>query len=217
MKKLFNCELPKVLNNSETNKLFKEFELGNKEARDILISNNIRLVIYIAKKLIRNNDELEDIVGIGTIGLIKGIDSFKLEKNIKLYTYITHCISNEINMYYRKKRINNTNSLYEKISINSDNDLSLIDIIPNNNANQIDKLIDNDEYEYILSIIETLSKEEQKFISLYYGLNGEETIKQWELAKTFGISQPYVSRRLNKILEKIKKKMIKEKTLIKRL
>lgn len=182
---------------------------GDLNARNKLVEHNLRLVVFLAKKYDNTNETLEDLVSIGSIGLIKGIKTYKPDKNIKLATYASRCIENEILMFLRKNKKRNTEISFED-SINFDgegNELHLEDVygtdpelIPKSYEEKIDKLI-------LLKEIEKLNKRDKEIIKMRYGLMGSEEFTQKEVADMLGISQSYISRIEKKTIKKLQNLM----------
>ena len=201
--------LPAPLNKEE-----EQYHLQNikkEESRRILIEHNLRLVVYIARKFENTGVGIEDLISIGTIGLIKAINTFNPQKNIKLATYASRCIENEILMYLRK----NSNTRQE-ISINEPlntdydgNELVLSDIL-GSDVDLIQKSLDDEVDRQLLIIaMGKLTKREQQIVKLRYGLMGEEEKTQKEVADQLGISQSYISRLEKRIILRLKKEMDK--------
>lgn len=180
---------------------------NDSEARSELIEHNLRLVAHIVKKYYASNGEQDDLVSIGTLGLIKGIDSFKPEKGTKLATYASRCIENEILMHFRsKKKDSTTISFEDPIDIDSEgNPLTLMDIVFKDNTIVEDiELSKNTEILYRL--IEKIKDEREKSIIVYrYGLYGTKPMTQREIAKKMNISRSYVSRIEKKVITQLKK------------
>lgn len=205
---------PNPLSSGEEEKLIGEMKLGNKDARAKLIEHNLRLVAHIVKKFERIEKINDDLISIGTIGLIKGIDSFKPDKKNKLTTYVARCIANEILMYFRsnKKNLNNV-SLNDAIGHDSEgNEISLMDVIKSNDediADTIHKHQNIDSIEWYLSI---LNPREKDIIIKRYGLFNQDELTQKEIAENLGISRSYVSRiekrAISKIYRECKKKNV---------
>jgi len=182
---------------------------GDIEARNKLIEHNLRLVVFLAKKFDTTNYDLEDLVSIGTIGLIKGVKTYKPDKNIKLATYASRCIENEILMFLRKNKRRNSEVSFED-SINYDgegNELHLEDvlgtepdIVSKEYEDKIDKLL-------LISEIEKLNDRDREIIKMRYGLLGSEEYTQKEVADMLGISQSYISRIEKKTIRKLKNLM----------
>ena len=179
---------------------------GDQMAKDKLIEHNLRLVVFLAKKYESVKVDLEDLVSIGTIGLIKGIDTYSMDKNIKLATYVSRCIDNEILMFLRKnKRLNSEISLEESLSYDADgNELHLEDII-GTDKDIVTKDIENrNDKKIMLEEINKLNKRDKEIITLRYGLMGKEEKTQKEVADMLGISQSYISRIEKKVIKKLR-------------
>lgn len=198
--------LPEPLSKEEEIKYIKEFQNGSIEAKNKLIEHNLRLVVYLSKKYESTKIDLEDLVSIGTIGLIKGINTYKMDKNIKLATYASRCIDNEILMYLRKNKKRNADvSLEESLSFDAEgNELHLEDILGTAPDIVTKELEDNDLKMTLLKEIDKLPKRDKEIISLRYGLLGEKEITQKQLAKKLNISQSYISRIEKKVIKRIK-------------
>lgn len=183
----------------------------NEEARNKLISHNLRLVVYLARKFENTGVGVEDLISIGTIGLIKGIHTFNSEKNIKLATYASRCIENEILMYLRKRsRAKNEISLDEPLNVDYDgNELLLADIL-SQDEHEITNRIEEEEKRKIMNeAIETLSAREKEILTLRYGLENGEEMTQKDVADFLGISQSYISRLEKRIIKKLKAQLNK--------
>lgn len=198
--------LPEPLSKEEELKYLKEFEQGSMDAKNKLIEHNLRLVVYLSKKYENTKVDLEDLVSIGTIGLIKGINTYKTDKNIKLATYASRCIDNEILMYLRKNKKRNADvSLEESLSFDAEgNELHLEDILGTEPDIVTKELEDNDIKAILMQEINKLPKRDKDIMKLRYGLFGEEEITQKELAEKLNISQSYISRIEKKVIKKIK-------------
>ena len=182
------------------------------EARSKLIEHNLRLVAHIVKKFDKHESINDDLISIGTIGLIKGIDSFDITKNNKLTTYCARCIENEILMYFRtnKKNINNE-SLNDSIGYDKDgNEINLIDVIKDNNKDYIEEINNKDNLKLLNNLLNILNKREKEIIIKRYGLYDEREQTQIEISKSLGISRSYVSRIEKKALSKIYKELKKK-------
>ncbi len=208
---MFTAEtLPEPLSMEEESTLVSSFQNNSDlTAKSKLIEHNLRLVMYIAKKFENNRLDMQDLVSVGSIGLIKAVDSYKLDKNIKLATYASRCIENEILMFLRKanKSINDLSLDDGLVNDEEGNSLSLGEMIPD------DKLITdemelNDQKKYILNAINQLNEREKRIMCMRYGLNGYDELTQKEVADTRNISQSYISRLEKKILCKLKKDML---------
>ena len=205
--------LPAPLEADEEARAIKELgtETGN-AARSLLIEHNLRLVVYIAKKFDNTGVGVEDLISIGTIGLIKAIQTFNLERKIKLATYASRCIENEILMYLRRtSKTRMEVSIDEPLNVDWDgNELLLSDIL-GTDEDVISKDIEDEiDKKLLKKAMETLTDREKLIISLRFGLNGREEEKtQKEVADMLGISQSYISRLEKKIIHRLKKEMIK--------
>lgn len=182
-------------------------EQGDKNARDLLIEKNLRLAAHIAKKYNNNKDLQEDLISIGTIGLIKAIDSYSLDKKTKLATYASKCIENEILMHLRKnKKLNLEVSLNEVIGVDRDgSEIVLEELIDNKEKSIIDQIYQKDNIDTFLNIFHILTPKEQDILSKRYGLNNYDKMTQNEIAKEYHISRSYVSRIEKKALIKLLK------------
>ena len=198
--------LPEPLSKEDEEKYVKLMQEGDINAKNILIEHNLRLVVYLSKKYENTKVDLEDLVSIGTIGLIKGINTYKLGKNIKLATYASRCIDNEILMYLRKNRKRNADvSLEESLSYDSEgNELHLEDILGTDPDIVTKQLEDNDMRSILMDEIKRLPERDKEIMKMRYGLFGEKEITQKELAEKLNISQSYNSRIEKKVIKKIK-------------
>lgn len=205
--------LPSPLNDDEEKYYIEQAEQGSTYARDKLIEHNLRLVIYIAKKYESTGLEFEDIISIGSVGLIKAVKTFHSDKNIKLATYASRCIENEILMQLRKtSRLKTEVSLEQPLSQDKEgNILSLADTISNDEEELDQGLILSDEKKAIWNIMNGLENREREIMVLRYGLEGKDELTQKEIADKMGISQSYISRIEKKVLSRMKKEL--EKTL----
>lgn len=208
--------LPEPLS-EEAEKAYVEKMLeGDIEARNVLIEHNMRLVVFIAKRFESPKVLLEDLISIGSMGLIKGVETFKLDKNIKLATYASRCIENEILMFLRKiSKQKNEVSLDEALNVDGDgNELLLADVIPTNQMLAIDEAISNEKERLMYEAVEKLSAREREIITLRFGLYKTEEMTQKEVADKLGISQSYISRLEKKIIDKLKYEMEKKLTIV---
>ncbi len=196
---------PPSLTKKEEEELMKKLKMGDLEARDTLIERNLRLVAYVAKKYSKENKDSDDLISIGTIGLIKAVNTFNHEKNIRFATYAVRCIENEILMVLRsEKKLVNEVSLEEPIGKDSEgNEISLIDVIADENGDVFDEVMNNINQKKLYKALEHLTPREKEIIILRYGLENGKPIPQREIAKKFGISRSYVSRIEKKALEKL--------------
>lgn len=204
---LNNQVFPQPLGEVEEKKYLKEFKEGSSEARNILVERNLRLVAHVVKKYENTGEDIEDLISIGTIGLIKGIKTFDEGKGVKLATYAARCIDNEVLMYLRNAKKKRTEvSLYDPIGYDKEgNEISLIDILAEDN--EIIDIVDMKmRGEKILSKINILNDRERKIIEMRYGIFSGCKEPQREIARKMGISRSYVSR----IEKRAIKKLIKE-------
>lgn len=204
--------LPPPLSKEQEVKIMEEIKNGNDENRDLLITHNLRLVVYIAKKFESKTTSTEDLVSIGTIGLMKAVKTFNLDKNIKLATYASRCIENEILMHLRK--VNNMKSemsFDEPLSVDWDgNELTLRDVLGTDPDDVFEPIEYTDEKRLLLKVVDSLPEKEKRLMIMRFGLNGTVSHTQKQLADELGISQSYISRLEKRILDKIKNEMIKQ-------
>ena len=208
-----NETLPEPLSKDEEFRILTNFQAGDELARQTLIEHNLRLVVYIAKKFESSGVNLEDLISIGTLGLIKGVQTFKMDKNIKLATYASRCIENEILMHLRKtNRIRHEVSLDEPVNVDWDgNELLLSDIL-GTEENEVYKDIEEDvERQLVFDSINRLKRREREIMYMRFGLCGEDPLTQKEVAQKLDISQSYISRLEKKIIDKIRKEVLKTK------
>lgn len=199
---------PKPLSAKEEKECLARCLAGDKKAREELIERNLRLVAYIAKKYNSGDKELEDLISIGTIGLIKGIDSFDESKNIRLATYAARCIDNELLMMFRsEKKTAKDVYLYDSIGKDKEgNEINLIDVIEYYDEDVVERIMLEEHVSKLAEGIEhALSDREKEIIYLRYGLCGRKETTQREIAKQYGISRSYVSRIEKKALAKLRK------------
>ena len=198
--------LPEPLSKEEETK-YVELSMNNDEkARNKLIEHNLRLVVFLAKKYDNTSTDLEDLVSIGTIGLIKAVNTYRLDKNIKLATYASRCIDNEILMYLRKTKRKRTEVSFEdSLSYDADgNELHLEDVL-GTDADIVTKGLDDElDKTMMLEEIEKLNARDKEIIELRYGLNGKNEMTQKDVATLLGISQSYISRIEKKVIKKLK-------------
>lgn len=206
-----NDALPSPLEPEEERACFEEIKNGSCAARDKLVEHNLRLVVFIAKKFSSTGLELEDLISIGAIGLIKAVKTFNYDKNIKLATYASRCIENEILMQLRKTSKQKIEvSLEEPLKLDSEgNELLLADLLFDEDCNVAENLEQDADKQILLSAINKLAEREQEIMRLRFGLNGQDELTQKEVADLLGISQSYISRIEKKILNKIKADLIK--------
>ncbi len=198
--------LPAPLNKEEEIVIFKGLCEGKQECKDLLIVHNLRLVVYIAKKFDQSNASVEDLISIGTIGLIKAVNTFDPGKNIKLATYASRCIENEILMHLRKStNKRQESSIDEPLNTDGDgNELLLSDILGTDQNDISNALEENVEKNMLLKAVGLLPAREKHIMQLRFGLGGFEEHTQKEVADTIGISQSYISRIEKKALLKLR-------------
>ena len=203
--------LAKPLARDEEEVLLRELHLGKDETKQKLIEHNLRLVVYIAKKFENTGLDIEDLISVGSIGLIKAVNSFKYEKNIKLATYSSRCIENEILMHLRKVLKNRSDvSIDEPINTDSDGtEIHLGDVICIDNDNVAAELDMGVEKNLLWLAINKLSIREQEIMQLRFGLGGGEERTQKEVAEMLCISQSYISRLEKKIIARLRRELKK--------
>lgn len=198
--------LPAPLDKNEELDLLIKAQKGDLKARNKLIEHNLRLVVFIAKKYETTLDNLEDIVSIGTIGLIKGINTYKIDKNIRLATYASRCISNEILMYLRKnkKRVSDI-SFEEALTYDAEgNELHLEDIISEDEDITYREYEKQTDIEILKNYLDKLNERDKKIMIMRYGLYNTQEYTQKEVAEILGISQSYISRIEKKVIKKLR-------------
>jgi RNA polymerase sigma-E factor len=201
--------LPAPISKDEEQDVFRRLEEGDPEAREILITHNLRLVVYIAKKFESTGINVEDLVSIGTIGLIKAVNTFRPSKNIKLATYASRCIENEILMFLRKSSNRKIDvSIDEPLNVDWDgNELLLSDILGTENDTVYRGIEQEAEHRLLGSMVCGLGERERTIIELRFGLGGREERTQKEVADMIGISQSYISRLEKRIIKKLKREI----------
>ena len=203
-----NVKFPKPLSEDKEKEYLLKSKNGDIKARNILVEHNLRLVAHIIKKYYAVNVDQDDLVSIGTIGLIKAINTFDMDKNIKLSSYASRCIENEILMHFRNLKKSSQNvSLEDAVDIDKDgNNLKFMDLlsIDDDFADNLDKKLNLQKINKYLT--ETLTKRELQIINLRYGLNGSKPLTQREVSSIMNISRSYVSRIEKKALEKLKER-----------
>lgn len=207
-----NSAFPDPLSKEEEQKQIELLLKKDKNARNKLIEHNLRLVSHIVKKYNMTNDN-DDLISIGIIGLIKGIDSFSPEKGNKLTTYCARCIDNEILMYFRNNKKNSLNvSLDDQIGYDKDgNEISLLDVLKTSNEDYIEKINLKDNLDLLLKNIDILSDREKIIIYKRYGLFNYKELTQKEISKELNISRSYVSRIEKRALTKLLREFMKNK------
>ena len=202
--------LPAPLNTEEERAVLHRLQAGDESARDELITHNLRLVVYIARKYESSGVGLEDLISIGTIGLIKAVRTFRLEKNIKLATYSSRCIENEILMYLRKNAQKRSEiSIDEPLNVDWDgNELLLSDILGSDPDEVHRDLEAQAERQQLLSCVAKLSPREQQIMHLRFGICGQQEHTQKEVADRLGISQSYISRLEKRIIRRLREELM---------
>jgi len=198
--------LPEPLSKEEEEEALELAAFGDEVAKNKLIEHNLRLVVFLAKKYENTNVDLEDLVSIGTIGLIKGINTYKMGKNIKLATYASRCIDNEILMFLRKNKKRKTEISFEdSLSFDADgNELHLEDVLGTDSDIVTRELEEKIEKKILIEEIEKLNERDKKIMILRYGLFGNEEVTQKDVADMLGISQSYISRIEKKVIKRLK-------------
>lgn len=203
--------LPPPLSAKEESEIMAKISEGDENAREPLIVHNLRLVVYIAKKFESSGCNVEDLISIGTIGLIKGVNTFSPDRNIKLATYASRCIENEILMFLRKTtQLKNEVSIEEPLNTDWDgNELLLCDVL-GSDSDAVNKNIEQEvECSLLLEAVSRLSSREAMIMELRFGLNGKKEHTQKQVADMMGISQSYISRLEKKIIAKLKRELEK--------
>ena len=203
--------LPPPLSKNEEDRLIKKLEIGDNSVKSELTERNLRLVVYIARKFENTGINVEDLISIGTIGLIKSINTFRPDKNIKLATYASRCIENEILMYLRKNSNRRTEvSIDEPLNVDWDgNELLLSDILGTDNDIICRGLEDEVDRELLKNALDTLSSREREIMILRFGLGRRNSKTQKEVADMLGISQSYISRLEKRIIKRLKKEIVR--------
>lgn len=201
--------LPAPLSTDEENELLSKLANGDESVRKILVERNLRLVVYIAKKFENTNSGIEDLISIGTIGLMKAINTFDVNKNIKLATYASRCIENEILMHLRKtSKLKNEVSIDEPLNTDGDgNELLLSDVLGNDEDSVFKDIEDEVDKKLIIDAINKLNKREKRIMELRFGFITGNEQTQKEVADLLGISQSYISRLEKKIIVRMRKDM----------
>ena len=202
--------LPAPLKGKEELDMILKAEQGDLYARDQLIEHNLRLVVYVAKRYDHNNSgHIEDLIGIGTIGLVKAINTFKSDKNIKLATYASRCIENEILMFLRKNnKLRYEISLDEPLNVDYDgNELLLSDIVGTDDDLIEQEILKSDQKKMFYDALKDLNDREKEILILRYGLSNQDELTQKDVASLMGISQSYISRLEKKIIKKLRQQL----------
>lgn len=215
---IFSCAysnniFPDPLSKEDEELYINKLMNGDNDARNKLIEHNLRLVAHIVKKYENKKENTDDLISIGTIGLIKGIDSYSNNKGIKLTTYAARCIENEILMFYRSDKKNSKNiSLNESIGFDKDgNEITFLDILKTPKPEYALDIHKKDNIKLLKNYFNLLTKREKEILIRRYGLNNSDEVTQKEIASSLGISRSYVSRIEKRALTKILKEFIKNK------
>ena len=203
--------LPAPLKAEAEQEALAGLEEGREEAKQLLISHNLRLVVFIARRFESTGIHLEDLISIGTIGLIKGVNTYRRDKNIKLATYASRCIENEILMYIRKTSNQKAEiSLNEPINLDGDgNELVLSDILGTDENVVTGQLEEEVDLMLLRQALSQLPQREREIVNMRFGLEGIQERTQKEVAEYLGISQSYISRLEKRIMQKLRKELIK--------
>ncbi len=203
--------LPPPLEREEEAALIERMDAGDESVRRTLIERNLRLVAYIARRFENTGINIEDLISIGTIGLIKAVNTYRSDKNIKLATYASRCIENEILMHLRKTAPQKSEVSFDE-PLNTDwdgNELLLSDILGTDEDMVMKPIEDDVDRQLLLDAVNTLSAREKEIITLRFGLGGREEKTQKEVADRMGISQSYISRLEKRIIARLKKEILK--------
>ena len=204
--------LPPPLEREDEERAISALERGDEAARQELIEHNLRLVVYISKRFENTGINIEDLISIVTIGLIKAVNTFKSGKNIKLATYASRCIENEILMYLRKISSQRTEISFDE-PLNTDwdgNELLLSDILGTDDDEVYRPLEDDADKQMLMEAIDSLSERERSIILMRFGLPGGKEYTQKEVADKMGISQSYISRLEKRIIDRLRKEMLRQ-------
>lgn len=204
--------LPQPLAPAQEQTLLKELAAGSERAKQTLIERNLRLVVYLARRFENTGIGMEDLISIGTIGLIKAVSTFRVDRNIKLATYASRCIENEILMYIRKISGQKAEvSLDEPINTDWDgNELLLSDVLGTDDDEVSRPLEDDADRQMLLNAVNSLGDREKSIITLRFGLGGGSEYTQKEVADMLGISQSYISRLEKRIIHRLKREIIRQ-------
>jgi len=208
-----NNMFPEPLSKEEEEECIIKAKSGDIDARSKLIEHNLRLVAHIVKKFESNTNDVDDLIGIGTVGLIKGIDTYSLDKNVRLTTYIAKCAENEILMHFRADKKNSKNvSIYEGISFDKEgNEVTILDVLRTPDPDFLEQIHKNDNIALLKKYMNILSPREKEILTVRYGLDGNNEATQKEIAKKLGISRSYVSRIEKRATTKILREFMKNK------
>lgn len=210
-----NQVFPDPLSKEEEERYVKKAQMGDKEARNQLIEHNLRLVAHIVKKYDHRKEDIDDLISIGTIGLIKGVDSYSYKKGTRITTYCARCIENEILMYFRSDKKNSKNvSINEGIGFDKDgNEITFLDILKTPKPDFALDLYKQTNMKLLKKYFDVLTPREREIVIKRYGLNNQKETTQKEIAKELGISRSYVSRIEKRALTKLLREFMKEKKI----
>ena len=208
-----NEVFPPPLSSEEEVEYVKKMALGDKNARNELILHNLRLVAHIVQKYESNTNDVDDLIGIGTVGLIKGIDTYSPLKKVKLTTYAAKCAENEILMYFRANKKNARNvSIYDSISYDKEgNEITILDILKTKDPDYLEDIYVKDNINLLKKYFSILTNREKEILYMRYGIGDYEEMTQKEIAQDMGISRSYVSRIEKRATTKILREFIKNK------
>ena len=208
--------LPPPLKGSEEQQALEALEQGDEQARQSLVEHNLRLVVYISRRFENTGINLEDLISIGTIGLIKAIGTYRLDRKIKLATYASRCIENEILMYIRKMSARKTEvSLDEPINMDGEgNELLLSDVLGTEEDTITRALEENVDICVLRQVLTTLPDRERLIVQMRFGLGGHREQTQKEVAEQMGISQSYISRLEKRILQRLKREFLRQTSCV---
>ena len=208
--------LPPPLKGEQEKKALEELEKGDEEAKQLLIERNLRLVVFIARRFENTGINIEDLISIGTIGLIKGVNTYRHDRNIKLATYASRCIENEILMYIRKiANQKNEVSLDEPINMDYDgNELLLSDILGTDEDMILRPMEDDVDLFLLRQAVSQLPQREREIVEMRFGLNGKKELTQKEVAERLEISQSYISRLEKRIMLKLRKEILRQTSCV---
>ena len=203
--------LPAPLTREEEAELIERYAQGDQQARSVLIERNLRLVVYIARRFENTGINIEDLISIGTIGLIKAVETYQPAKNIKLATYASRCIENEILMYLRKTSVQKTELSFDE-PLNTDwdgNELLLSDVLGTDSDLVVQPIEADVDRQLLREALEQLDDRDRRIITLRFGLGGRRERTQKEVADLLGISQSYISRLEKRIIAKLKREIVR--------
>ena len=208
--------LPPPLKGTEEQQALEALEQGDEQARQSLVEHNLRLVVYISRRFENTGINLEDLISIGTIGLIKAIGTYRLDRKIKLATYASRCIENEILMYIRKRSARKTEvSLDEPINMDGEgNELLLSDVLGTEEDTITRALEENVDICVLRQVLTTLPDRERLIVQMRFGLGGHREQTQKEVAEQMGISQSYISRLEKRILQRLKREFLRQTSCV---